>query len=318
MFFLTYPHRIQFKWKMQVQISPAPQFNGSSDQNMMLVPPAYHQPISNGPKSDLAFQCMVCNETFDDPTLRYEHMSSQHSDLYGNGFDNDSDDELSDDLTRLLEPICEIKLIDEDNDEHQNSNIANQHLSSVPINSFSNNGQVVGEHLGLQIGLHVQMQLQLALQQHLMQTRMHAIQTSAPPLQLQPLQPPPQLQTQPQSQPTQEVQMQTTNGNQSQPTPLPTGKIFLVFDWIDKYSTVFLLSKQLKDVDEDVAKKLADNGPPKILHHRQLPNHCSTSAPRAMIRSKMSVLWANTFDRILRIVHISAVFARIHLPMSAV
>lgn len=206
-------------------MSPAPQFNGNNDQSIMIVPAAY-QPLSNDPKSDLAFQCMVCNATFDDPTQRYEHMSSQHGDLCGNGFDCDSDDEISDDLTRLLEPICEIKLIGEDDGELQSTDAGNQHLSNVPVNSFGNNGQVTGEQLGLQIGLHVQMQLQLALQQHLMQAQMNGtrqfIQPPPPQPQAQPL-------LQPQPQPNQNVQMQTTNSNQSQLAPLPIRKLETLF-----------------------------------------------------------------------------------------
>lgn len=223
-------------------MSPAPQFNGSNDQSIMIVPPAY-QPLTG-----LAFQCMVCNEIFDDPTRRLEHMSSKHGELCGNGFDCDSDDEISDDLTRLLEPICEIKLIGED-DGDQCSNAGNQHLSNVPVNSFGNNGQVTGEQLGLQIGLHVQMQLQLALQQHLMQAQMNGtrqfIQPPPPQLQPQPqIQPQLQIQnlqsqSQPQLQPipNQNVQMQTTKGAQSQPAPLSTSKIEAqhLFDLVAKY-----------------------------------------------------------------------------------
>lgn len=219
---------------MDVQISPAPQFNGGNDQSKMIVPSAY-QPLLNGPKCGLAFQCMVCNETFDDPTLRYEHMTSQHGDLCGNGFDCDSDDEISDDLTRLLEPICEIKLIGEDGGELHN------HLANVPVNSFGNNGQqVTGEQLGLQIGLHVQMQLQLALQQHLMQAQMNGTRQFAQPPMPPPMPPQsplqPQTQPLPQLQPNQNIQMQTTNGNQNQPAPLPTRKIFIfhLFDLVAK------------------------------------------------------------------------------------
>lgn len=193
---------------MEVQISPAPQFNGSSDQGIMRVPPAF-QPLSKRIKSDLAFQCMVCSEIFDDPTLRYEHMGSQHRDLYGNGFDSDSDDEISEDLSRLLEPICEIKLIDEDDEELPNTNIINHHSSNVPANL---SGQVVGEQLGPQIGLHVQMQIQ----QHLIQSQMNSARHHTQP--------------QSQSQPNQGVQIQTTNdSNQCQPTPLTIRKIRINF-----------------------------------------------------------------------------------------
>lgn len=195
---------------MEVQISPSPQFNGSNDPGIMRVPPAF-QPLSKRFKSDLAFQCMVCNATFDDPTSRYEHMDSQHRDSYGNGFDSDSDDEINEDLSRLLEPICEIKLIDEDeSSDLQSTNAENQHLSNVPANLLGSNGQVVGEQFGPQIGLHVQMQLQ----QHLIQSQMNNAQHF----------------TQPQLQPNQDVQLKTSNNNhQNQPTPSSIRKFGLIF-----------------------------------------------------------------------------------------
>lgn len=212
---------------MEVQISSAPQFN-AIDQSVMRVPPTF-QPLSKQFKSDLLFQCMFCDETFGDPSQRYEHMSSHHNDSYGNGYENDSDDEISEDLSRLLEPICEIRLIDDDanenDDKHKeppNLNTVN-HQPLIPAKLMESSDPVINEQLRLQIGLHIQMQLQ----QHLMQSRLNGM------MQLQQQQPP--------LQPNQNQQMQQTNGNQGQPLPISIRKIEFTFQYTFPYLQHLLL-----------------------------------------------------------------------------
>lgn len=193
-------------------LSPAQQFNGIGEQSIMRAPSTF-QPLSKRFKSDLQFQCMVCNEIFDDPGRRYEHMSSHHGDVYGNGFEHDSDDEISEDLSRLLEPICEIKLIEDDNNddlhnEPPNVNIVNH--QAIPVEKLmGSSDHAINEQLRIQIGLHIQMQLQ----QQLMQSQMNGV----PQLQ-------PQTQPNPHPHPNQSEQIQTTNGNQSQLLPLSIRK----------------------------------------------------------------------------------------------
>lgn len=166
---------------MEVQISPASQFNGNN-QNMIRASASSqsYEPTSKRFKSDLTFQCIVCSDVYDDPNILYEHMKVNHQELYEvedgeNGFESDSEHELSDeeylDLSRLLEPICELRQVDDDEDEdhdnddepqspslHQPSNVIAQLMQNtargMPMNE---------EHLRLQI------QLQMQLQHHLLQ-----------------------------------------------------------------------------------------------------------------------------------------------------
>lgn len=72
------------------------------------------------------FHCSICNDLYDDPSELYEHMRKRHSELYlpASGtevYDLDDDDselDINDEdyssLSQLLEPICEIQQIDED------------------------------------------------------------------------------------------------------------------------------------------------------------------------------------------------------------
>lgn len=165
---------------MEVQISPAPLFN-TGNQRMIRSSPSSSQPfepISKRFKSDLTFHCIVCSDVYDDPNVLYEHMKSQHHELYDdaagrsddeNGFESDSGHELSDeeyhDLSRLLEPICELRQVDED-DETQNANFNCQPpnvIAQLMQNNALSGGQMTEEQLRLQI------QLQLQLQNHLLQ-----------------------------------------------------------------------------------------------------------------------------------------------------
>lgn len=180
---------------MEVQI--ASQFNDNHNTHSTMRAPTAFQPMSKHFKSDLTFQCMVCSETFDDPSSRYEHMSNQHRDLYDNGFGADSDDDFNEDLLRLLEPICEIKLIDEKDDSdvfhNNNTNIVNYQPTNTPAKLMEGSEKVIVEQCPIQIGLHVQMQYSMQF-----------------PNISQP-------QFQPQSRSNQVEKMQITNGIQSQP-----------------------------------------------------------------------------------------------------
>lgn len=137
-----------------------------------------YEPSSKRFKSDLTFQCIVCNTIYDDPNSLYEHMQSKHQDLYGHedgnaadsSFDSDSDPELSDkeylNLSRLLEPICELTQEDDDN-EPQNtnfdaSNVISQLIQNNPFAAGLNEEQ-----------LRLQFQLQMQIQNHLLQVQMN-------------------------------------------------------------------------------------------------------------------------------------------------
>lgn len=168
---------------MEVQMSPAPPFNGGNQNIIRSASAQPFEPTSKRFKSDLTFQCMVCTDIYDDPNLLYEHMKSQHHELYErsdaegsaseNWFDTDSERELSDeeylDLSRILEPICELRQEDDDdeppnsNSNGQPSNIIAQLLQS---NAFES-GQLTEEQLRLQI------QLQMQIQNHLLQLQMN-------------------------------------------------------------------------------------------------------------------------------------------------
>lgn len=168
---------------MEVQISPAPLFNGSN-QNMIRASASSqsYEPSSKRFKSDLTFQCIVCSDVYDDPNILYEHMKVKHQELYEgedgeNGFESDSEHELSDeeylDLSRLLEPICELKQVDEDNvSDHDN-----HYESPAPASSLQQPSNVIAQLmqnnlLGMPMNedqLRLQIQLQMQLQHHLLQ-----------------------------------------------------------------------------------------------------------------------------------------------------
>lgn len=158
---------------MEVQIFPALHFNGSSNQNMIhpsAQPKSYDEPTSKRFKSDLTFQCIACDVVYDDPNVLYEHMKLKHQELYEREnesgdenycSDSESEHELSDedylDLSRLLEPICELKQEDDDIDD-QSSNMIAQLMQNNPFALPMNEEQ-----------LRVQLQLQIQLQNHLLQ-----------------------------------------------------------------------------------------------------------------------------------------------------
>lgn len=167
---------------MEVQISPAPQFNGSN-QTMMRASASSqpYEPTTKRFKSDLTFQCIVCSDVYDDPNVLYEHMKLNHQELYEgddgeNGFDSDSEHELSDeeylDLSRLLEPICELRQVDDDDDaDHDDES------NDAPTSSLNQPSSVIAQlmqnsALGMPLNeeqLRLQIQLQMQLQHHLLQ-----------------------------------------------------------------------------------------------------------------------------------------------------
>lgn len=132
---------------------------------------------------------MVCSDVYDDPNKLYEHMKCKHHELYErsdaegsageNGFESDSEHELSDeeylDLSRLLEPICELRQEDDDDVEQPNSQSTNSNQQSANIiaqlmqnNAFAG-GQLTEEQLRLQL------QLQMQLQNRLLQLQMNSM-----------------------------------------------------------------------------------------------------------------------------------------------
>lgn len=116
---------------MEMQVSPVVYFD-SKCQNMQQDSESTSlEPMPKKLKSDFTFQCIVCNVVYSDLDVMYEHMKNQHPEMYAqsnqqlasefrNGnmdsnFEHDQDmsDEEYSDLSRLLEPICELRLIDD-------------------------------------------------------------------------------------------------------------------------------------------------------------------------------------------------------------
>lgn len=174
-----FSHSESFKCKMEMQISPAPLFYGSNRKNTSHASAQenYYESTSKRFKVDLTFPCIVCSDVYDDQDTLYEHIKVKHQKLYEfedesggeNGFVSDSEHELSDeeylDLSRLLEPICELKQEDDEDfdvvsqkfDCRSYSEIAQQ----IPINP--SRMPMNGEQLQLQI------QLQMQIQNYLLQ-----------------------------------------------------------------------------------------------------------------------------------------------------
>ena len=63
---------------MEVQMSPAPQFNGNNQTMIRPSASSPYEPTSKRFKSDLTFQCIVCSDVYDDPNILYEHMKMKH------------------------------------------------------------------------------------------------------------------------------------------------------------------------------------------------------------------------------------------------
>lgn len=133
------------------------------------------EPVAKKLKSDLTFQCIVCNNVHSDFDAMFEHMRYQHPELYehenerisceensGVGDENsqlDFDHELSDeeysDLSRILEPICELRQIDDD----EPSDI--QDYKGREAEVLENSDSISTSLLSEELRLHIQLQLQL-------------------------------------------------------------------------------------------------------------------------------------------------------------
>lgn len=134
---------------MEMQVSPAVNFVNCKTPNIQQASVSTSEqlePMHKKLKSDYTFQCIVCNVVYSDLDIMYEHMKKQHPEMYAQSnqqlapeFVNgqadpnlEHDHELSDeeflDLSRLLEPICELRLIDDNelqvvpNDENKSEN----------------------------------------------------------------------------------------------------------------------------------------------------------------------------------------------------
>lgn len=153
---------------MEVQISPASSFN-TNHKNMLHGSPgqsALHcEPSPKRFKPDIKFNCIVCTDAYSDPNVLYEHMKANHPELYeresGQDFedDDDMDDDLGsssddyDDYSSILEPICELRQVDDEQDIAQKAAIEQAIL---------NERALLNEH-----HLKLQLQLQLQLKNHL-------------------------------------------------------------------------------------------------------------------------------------------------------
>lgn len=170
---------------MAVQISSASHFNGNN-QNIMHASassPSYEPSTKRFKSADLTFQCIVCSDVYDDPNTLYEHMKINHQELYENddgsggenGCDSGTEHELSDeeylDLSRLLEPICELRQVDDDDIDDKKDVPQNGHLSSVLNSPF---GLPLNEEQ-----LRLQLQFQMQLQNYLLQMQATATNTEA-------------------------------------------------------------------------------------------------------------------------------------------
>lgn len=178
---------------MEVQISPASSFN-NNDKSTNLLRASMSQPYepsSKRIKSDLTFHCIVCSDVYDDPNHLYEHMKKQHPELYEreNGTSSndeeifnldedgvdymngiDSEHELSDedyiDLSRLLEPICELRQDDEEDV------VPTQNGHSNGVNQLHQENSI-GNRMITEDQIRFQLQLQMQLQNHLMQLQLN-------------------------------------------------------------------------------------------------------------------------------------------------
>lgn len=94
---------------------------------MQTMPSSSCDPSTQIFQPDLSYNCIVCGDINENPNDLYEHMRQHHSEMYepsqsteaydvedDDSDDFDIDDEKYSDLSRLLEPICEIHQLDED------------------------------------------------------------------------------------------------------------------------------------------------------------------------------------------------------------
>lgn len=143
--------------------APAIYFDGKNENIQHDRVSTSPEPMPKKLKSDFTFQCIICNDVYSDLDVMYEHMKNQHPEMYaqsnqqqqlafelnnGNADSNfELDHELSDeeylDLSRLLEPICELRLIDDDeiqvfpNDENKEDS-TNFHQQQIQLRNRLN------------------------------------------------------------------------------------------------------------------------------------------------------------------------------------
>lgn len=168
---------------MEVQIPPALQFNGNQAMIDALSSQSSYGPAAKRFKSDLTFQCIVCSDVYSNPNTLYEHMKSKHQELYegvGENCETDSEHELSDeeylDLSRLLEPICELRQVDDDDDDNSEHDDDDDEKKSKQTTNVGEAANAIAQLIGSQINeeqLRFQLQLQMQLQSHLLQLQMN-------------------------------------------------------------------------------------------------------------------------------------------------
>lgn len=164
---------------MEIQISPISAFKAKNEC----------ESASKRFKSTVTFHCIVCNSVYEDPNVLYEHMKVRHPELYERDgepnndelFDLDADEtnrsgyfdcEMSDDeyvdLSRILEPICELR--HDGDEENVNESAKNDFHQLIQPNGYRPDE----ERLRLQLKL--QLQLENNLKQELIKTDVHKAQ----------------------------------------------------------------------------------------------------------------------------------------------
>lgn len=306
-------------------MSPASSFIAANRERLHASTPKSYEPTAKRFKSDLTFHCIVCSDVYDDPNVLYEHMKKCHPELYerGSGTENeedvysandddeinhidlsesngfDSDHELSEeelvDLSRLLEPICELRHEGDEDDEVQKRNVQNGNatgnngmLSSGSIEQAIQMNPLLNQLTNEQ-QLRLQLQLQMQLQQHLLQLQ--------------------QVQNLKQAHNQLDVSLKASNGNASRPLAL---RKFLntCLCYFELIQTIF--HSQLKAREEDVGARHRYRK--KKCHQ---PNLVCSNARSATALLYLLVTWPSTFDRIHRINRINAVSAWKHSRTSA-
>lgn len=149
--------------------------------------------VSDRYNSDLTFQCIICSVACDNSNMLHEHMKTKHQTFYEMGgemgakgmcgeidLDSESEHELSDEeylgLSRLLEPICELRQIDEDDIENSSqSESPKEQLNFQPTSAIAQLMQNIPFAAGPvnEEQLRIQLQLQMQLKNYLLQLQMN-------------------------------------------------------------------------------------------------------------------------------------------------